>query len=55
MMQIIPRIMRRSGDKSIPRVVVDIIDSRTSLSAQYKDRLIAYNKFNAKIEKIVIK
>lgn len=49
MNQIIRRILRRNGDTRIPRVIVDIIDARTCMQHQYRDRAAAYAECNAVI------
>ncbi len=44
-LQICPRIMRRGGDTSIVRKFVDIVDSSTSLSSQFRHRNQVYGHF----------
>lgn len=51
MLQIIPRILRRGSDKTIPRVIVDIVDRKTKLKSQFYDRSSAYRHFSAKVVK----
>ena len=46
MTQIIARVLRRNGDPSIPRYIVDIVDERTALRHQYKTRKEDYDKRN---------
>lgn len=47
--QIFPRIMRLGSDPTIPRVVVDIIDKRTIMKAQFGSRKIAYEYYDYKL------
>jgi superfamily II DNA or RNA helicase len=44
MEQITGRIMRRNGDPSIPRVIIDIVDEKTALRHQFNTRKTDYNK-----------
>ncbi len=50
MLQILSRIMRRSGDQSIRRRVIDIIDDATPMRSQYYERRNAYTYFGMEIE-----
>ena len=42
--QIIGRIMRRGSDQSIIREIYDIVDNRSMLKYQFKEREKVYNK-----------
>jgi hypothetical protein len=44
--QIIGRVLRRGSDESIRRVIVDIVDTRTALRGQFKDRKAIYKEKN---------
>lgn len=46
MNQIIGRITRRGGDKSIERIVVDIVDKETSIASQFSSRRAVYREKN---------
>lgn len=48
MIQILGRILRAGSDATIPRVVVDIVDTRTALRGQLNDRLAAYDLYEFK-------
>jgi hypothetical protein len=48
MLQILARILRRNGDRSIPRYFVDIIDARTPMRRQFNARQPAYEFYGAK-------
>lgn len=50
MKQILARIMRRTGDTSIPRVIVDITDSASALARQLTTRTRAYEFYEMKIQ-----
>jgi superfamily II DNA or RNA helicase len=50
MLQILSRILRRSGDQSIRRRVIDIVDNRTPMRSQYYERRNAYTYFGMDIE-----
>ena len=50
MLQILPRILRRSGDKNIVRRVIDIVDSKTRIKYQYGDRSLAYDYYGMNVE-----
>lgn len=54
MKQILPRVMRRGSDLTIPRCFIDIIDNKTSARYQYGDRAIAYEfyKMNVTTSKV---
>ena len=52
MTQILGRIERRGSDANIERVVVDIVDVRTSLKSQHPDRRRAYKDKNYAIETV---
>lgn len=45
MKQIIGRILRKGSDPTILRRVVDIVDARTVLKHQFKERMIAYDYY----------
>lgn len=51
MCQIIPRILRRGGDPSIVRRVIDIHDVNTTAAGQLRDRRIAYDFYGFTVEK----
>lgn len=51
-LQICPRIMRRGGDRKIPRIFVDIIDVNTGLARQFYERKKTYKNFGFDIVKI---
>jgi hypothetical protein len=55
MKQIIPRILRRGSDLAIPRIIVDIIDNKTSLKYQFGARNAAYDFYGCKKEEVRIK
>jgi superfamily II DNA or RNA helicase len=55
LVQICARIMRRGGDTSITRIIVDIIDARTALNGQFNYRCEAYDFYDATITRHVIK
>lgn len=50
-LQICPRIMRRGGDTTIVRKFVDLVDSSTSLSSQFRHRNQVYGHFGFTIIK----
>jgi superfamily II DNA or RNA helicase len=50
MTQILGRIFRLTSDHSIPRVIVDIVDSKICLKSQYYSRAKVYRTLNARIE-----
>lgn len=54
MRQIVGRIFRRGGDASIRRVIVDIVDQKTTLRRQLEDRQPAYHERGASIEVVDI-
>jgi hypothetical protein len=49
--QVIGRIFRRGGDKSIERIIVDIVDEETKIKKHHASRLKCYQKsqYNIKI------
>ncbi len=53
MKQVLARIMRRGSDLTIPRIIVDIVDNKTSLKHQVADRKNAYEFYN--FTEIVVK
>lgn len=55
MKQILPRIMRRGGDISIQRRVIDLVDHKTGLKYQLGDRALAYEFYGMKVEEKKIK
>ncbi len=55
MKQILPRILRRSGDRTIPRRIVDIIDNKTVIKRQFGSRALAYEFYGMKVETTKIK
>lgn len=50
MLQIAARILRRGGDFSIPRVVVDLVDWNSAMKSQYYERRNAYAYYDMKDE-----
>lgn len=50
MQQILARILRRGGDQSIRRRIIDIIDNRTPVRNQLTDRKLAYEFYGMEIE-----
>lgn len=50
LMQIIGRIIRRGGDHTITRRIIDIVDAKTTLSKQYKSRKEIYERKECQIE-----
>ncbi len=50
MQQILARILRRGGDLTITRRVIDIIDNRTPMRGQYADRALAYDFYWMDVE-----
>jgi DNA or RNA helicases of superfamily II len=54
MKQILARILRRGSDPAIPRVVVDIVDEKTALRHQFKERRAAYDQYGFKISTLKI-
>jgi superfamily II DNA or RNA helicase len=55
MKQILARILRRGSDMSIPRHVIDIIDTKTCLRYQVGARMIAYDHYGFETEKVKVK
>lgn len=49
MLQILARILRRGGDQTIERRVVDIIDNRTALRGQHTERKQAYEYYGMEV------
>lgn len=54
MKQILARILRRGGDLTIPRKVVDIVDHKTAIKYQYSSRLLAYEFYGMNIKELRI-
>lgn len=50
MKQILARILRRGGDQSIPRRIIDIVDNKTGMKYQLGSRMIAYQYYGMEIE-----
>jgi superfamily II DNA or RNA helicase len=50
MKQILARILRRGGDQSIQRRVIDIVDNRTGMKYQLGSRKLAYEYYGMEIE-----
>ena len=50
MKQILARILRRSGDLSIVRRVIDIVDQETGIRNQYADRAQAYAFYGMEVD-----
>jgi hypothetical protein len=55
MKQILARILRRGGDTLIPRVVVDLVDSKTSLRYQLGQRGVIYDFYRFKVENVKVR
>jgi hypothetical protein len=55
MKQIMARVLRRGSDQTIPRHVIDIIDTKTCLRYQVGARMLAYDHYGFAIEKVKIK
>lgn len=53
--QIIARILRRSGDTTIIRKIIDIVDIRTALANQLSGRKIGYSLYNFNIKYDTVK
>lgn len=51
MIQILARILRRGGDQSITRRVIDIIDNRTPMKGQFSSRKIGYEYYKMEVER----
>jgi hypothetical protein len=45
LVQIAARILRRSGDTTIPRMIYDVVDERTIFRHQFKHREVAYEHY----------
>lgn len=60
MLQIVPRVLRRGGDETIERCVVDLVDCATGLKKQFDGsedepgRLAAYTRLGAVIEEVTV-
>lgn len=54
MIQIVARIGRRGSDMSRPRVIDDIIDTKTPLRAQFRARSNAYDHYEMKVSTVKI-
>lgn len=50
MKQILARILRRGGDQSITRRVIDIVDNKTGIKYQLGSRMIAYEYYGMEVE-----
>ncbi len=50
MKQILARILRRGSDITIPRILVDIVDSKTALRCQAAQRKLTYDFYGFRIE-----
>jgi superfamily II DNA or RNA helicase len=55
MKQILARILRRGGDQSIPRRIIDIVDNKTGIKYQLGSRMIAYQYYGMEIETKTVK
>ena len=55
MKQIVGRILRRGSDPAIPRIIVDIVDKKTSLRYQLGARRVAREHYGFKETDIMIK
>lgn len=55
MKQILARILRRSGDRTITRKIIDIIDNKTPIRRQYIQRKIAYDFYGMKVNESKVK
>lgn len=49
MLQILARILRRGGDRSIRRKIIDIVDNKTALKYQHCERRLAYEFYQMNI------
>ncbi len=52
--QILPRILRLSGDENCVREIVDIVDVETTIKSQFGKRSKVYKEYNFPVEKIQI-
>lgn len=52
MKQIIPRVLRRGSDLTIPRVCVDFVDNKTALKKQLVARRAAYDFYGFKVVEV---
>jgi hypothetical protein len=50
MKQILARILRRGGDQSITRRVIDIVDNKTGIKFQLGSRMLAYEYYGMEVE-----
>lgn len=50
MKQILARILRRGGDQSIVRRVIDIVDNKTGIKYQLGSRMLAYEYYGMEVE-----
>ena len=55
MKQIIARILRRNGDSSIKRTIIDIVDANTGFKYQLSKRKQAYKFYNCQCKKTIVK
>lgn len=55
MKQIIARILRRNGDATIKRTIIDIVDANTGFKHQLRKRKLAYKFYGATLIKKVVK
>lgn len=49
MKQILARILRRGGDISIPRIIMDFVDVKTAIKRQFGARCLAYDFYSMKV------
>jgi superfamily II DNA or RNA helicase len=52
MKQILARILRRGGDQSIQRRIIDIVDNKTGIKYQLGSRMIAYEYYGMEVETV---
>ena len=55
LIQIIGRIIRRGGDYTITRRIIDLVDAKTTLAKQYVSRKDIYIKKQCEIEEVSVK
>lgn len=55
MKQILARILRRGGDQSITRRVIDIVDNKTGVKYQLGSRMCAYEYYGMEVETKIVR
>lgn len=55
MKQILARILRRGGDQSVVRRVIDIVDNKTGVKYQLGSRMCAYEYYGMELETKIVK